>query len=399
MAELAVSPAGLPQETAEVAAPAWSAPSAILLLPRGTARASARWVILIAAALSVFGLVMLTTVSTGPETPASDPYRFVRRQAMSLAGAAALGIICSRLDYRMLARRSWWLLGALWVLLLVALLMPQQLGSHRWIPIGDMGQLQPSEFTKLALILWTAAFADRAGERLGRFWAGFAPGIGVVGLTSALVIVEPDNGTALFLAAIGGTVLLVNGLRLKHIVPLLLAGVPAVLLGISSLHKYVDGRMKSFQGGFADKIGQIQQALIAIGSGEVFGLGLGCGRAQLGRVPKIYNDFMLAAVGQQLGFAGAVLVVIAFVFLFLHGLRIASHAADQLGFSIAFGVSFMIALQAAINIAVATDTVPPKGINLPFLSCGGSSVLCLGAALGLLHSVARRAGQRAGAEA
>jgi cell division protein FtsW len=120
-------------------------------------------VILIAAALSVFGLVMLTTVSTGPETPASDPYRFVRRQAMSLAGAAALGLLCSRLDYRVLARRSWWLLGTLWALLLVALLMPEQLGAHRWIPIGDMGQLQPSEFTKIALILWTAAFAERAG--------------------------------------------------------------------------------------------------------------------------------------------------------------------------------------------------------------------------------------------
>jgi cell division protein FtsW len=378
---------------------AGSRPAGILLLPRGSARASARSVVLIAAALSVFGLVMLMTVSNGPETPAHDPYKFVRRQAVSLAGAAILGIAFARIDYRLLARRSWWILGAMWVLLGVCLMMPQQLGAHRWIPLADFGQLQPSELTKLALIIWTAAFAARAGDRITSFTRGFLPGMGIVALTAALVIIEPDNGTALFLAALGSAVLVVNGLRLLHVLPFLLAGVPAAILCMSSVHKYVDGRLKSFQGGFDEKIGQIQQALIAIGSGEMFGLGLGCGRAQLGHVPKIYNDFMLAAVGQQLGFVGTTAVVAAFVLLFLHGLRIAAHAPDRLGFGIAFGISFMIALQAAINIAVATDTAPPKGINLPFLSCGGSSVLCLGAALGLLHSVARRADRPEGAPA
>jgi cell division protein FtsW len=378
---------------AAVPTPLIPAPTGILLLPRGSARASARAVTLIAAALAVLGLVMLLTVSTGPETPANDPYRFVRRQLASLAGAAVLAVVFSRIDYRALARHAWWILGVFWALLVVALAMPQQLGAHRWIPVGELGQIQPSEFAKLALILWTAGFAARRGERLSTFWGGFAPGMGIVGLTAGLVIVEPDNGTALFLAAVGGTVLLVNGLRMKHLLPFILAGIPAAFICMSSLHKYVDERFKSFQGGFDDKIGQIQQALIAIGSGGVFGLGLGCGRAQLGHVPKIYNDFMLAAIGQQLGFAGSALVVVAFVFLFLHGLRIASHASDQVGFSIAFGVSFMIALQAAINVAVATDTVPPKGINLPFLSCGGSSLLGLGIGLGLLHSVARHAGR------
>jgi cell division protein FtsW len=380
----------------ELVIPAIPAPgvssSGILLLPRGSARASARAITLIAAALSVLGLVMLLTVSTGPETPASDPYRFVRRQLASLLGAAALAMVFARIDYRALARHAWWILGAFWALLLLALAMPRQLGAHRWIPIGELGQLQPSEFAKIALILWCAGFAARRGERLATFWGGFVPGIGVVAVTAGLVIIEPDNGTALFLAAVGGTVLLVNGLRMKHLLPLILAGIPAALICMSTLHRYVDERFKSFQGGFDDKIGQIQQALIAIGSGGVFGLGLGCGRAQLGHVPKIYNDFILAAIGQQLGFAGAALVVVAFVFLFLHGVRIAAHAADQTGFTIAFGVAFMIALQAAINVAVATDTAPPKGINLPFLSCGGSSLLGLGIALGLLHSVARRAG-------
>jgi cell division protein FtsW len=379
---------------AELAIAAQAPPSGgIILLPRGSARASARAVTLIAAGLSFFGLVMLMTVSTGPETPASDPYRFVRRQVVSLVGATVLALVFSRIDYRMIARKGWWVLGALWALLVVALAMPQQLGAHRWIPIGELGQLQPSEFTKLALILWAAGFAERRGERLRGFWSGFAPGIGVVGFTCALVIIEPDNGTALFLAAVGGAVLFVNGIRLKHLLPLFLAGIPTALVLMSNTHRYVDERLKSFQGGFEDKIGQIQQALIAIGSGGAFGLGLGCGRAQLGHVSKIYNDFMLAAIGQQLGFAGTALVVIAFLLLLLHGLRIAAHAADQVGFSIAFGVSFMIALQAAINVAVATDTVPPKGINLPFLSYGGSSLLCLGVALGLLHSVARRSGQ------
>jgi cell division protein FtsW len=387
----------------ELALPAVPCPgmssTGILLLPRGSARASARVVTLIAAALAVLGLVMLLAVSNGFETPASDPYQFVRRQMLSLLAAAGLAVVFARLDYRVLARHSWWILAAVWALLVVVLAMPEKLGAHRWIPVVGLGHVQPSEFAKLALILWTANFAARRKERLATFWGGFVPGIGIVALTAGLVIVEPDNGTALFLAALGGTVLLVNGLRLKHLMPLVLAGIPAALIGMSSLHRYVDERLKSFNGGFDEKIGQIQQALIAIGSGGVFGLGLGCGRAQLGHVPKIYNDFILAAIGQQLGFAGAALVVIAFVLLFLHGLRIASHASDSTGFSIAFGVAFMIALQAAINVAVATDTAPPKGINLPFLSCGGSSLLGLGIALGLLHSVARRAGQPEGAPA
>src|SRR5262249_48865147 len=126
-------------------APVEKAPrTGILLLPSGSARSSARIVVLIAATLSVFGLVMLTTVSNGPETPAADPYRFVRRQAVSLAGAAILGFAFSRVDYRALARRSWWILGVLWALLVVTLLMPRQLGAHRWIPVGEVGQLQPS---------------------------------------------------------------------------------------------------------------------------------------------------------------------------------------------------------------------------------------------------------------
>src|SRR4029077_5728696 len=147
--------------------------------------------------------------------------------------------------YRMLARKAWWLLGPLWALLVIALAMPQQLGAHRWIPVGDFGQLQPSEFTKLALILWTAGFAERRGDRLRGFLSGFVPGIGVVGITCALVIIEPDNGTALFLAAVVGAVLFVNGIRLKHLLPLFLAGIPAALVVMSSAHRYVDDRFKS----------------------------------------------------------------------------------------------------------------------------------------------------------
>jgi cell division protein FtsW len=363
----------------------------ILLLPRGSAKASARAVTLLAAALAALGMVMIVSVSSGLETPASDPYRLARRQAVALAGAAVVGVLVARVDYRTLARRSWIVLGALWALLVVVLAMPEQLGARRWIPVAGVGQLQPSEFAKLGVIVWAAAYAARNGDRITEFWRGFAPGAAILGLTAALVMVEPDNGTAIFLATVGGAVLVVNGLKLLHVLPLLAAGIPAAIVGMSTLHGYVDERLRSFSGDFSGKIGQIQQALVAIGSGGVFGVGLGCGRAQLGHVPKIYNDFVLAAIAEQLGFVGCAAVVMAFALLFLHGLRIAALAADRVGFSIAFGVSFMIALQAAINIAVATDTAPPKGINLPFVSCGGSSILCLGGALGLLHAVARRA--------
>ncbi len=360
-----------------------------ILLGDGSAVASARMITVLAALLAMLGLVMIVSTSTGPETPAAEPYKYFKRQLYALAGCVALAVFFSRLDYRTLAKKCYWGLAVLWVLLIAVLFMPKQLGAHRWLPMPGLGQLQPSEFAKVGVIVWASAFAQNRGEALRRFWGGFVPGMIILGVTCGLVVVEPDNGTAMFLAVLGGTVLLVNGMRLSHMLPFVAVGLPAAVICMSNLHSYVEDRLRSFQGSFEDKIGQVKQALIAIGSGGLFGVGIGSGRAQLGHVSKIYNDFVLAAVGQQLGFVGTATVAAAFVLIFLHGLRLAARARDQLGFSLAFGASFMIVLQAAVNIAVATDTVPPKGINLPFVSYGGSSLLCLGVCLGILNSVAR----------
>jgi cell division protein FtsW len=234
------------------------------------------------------------------------------------------------------------------------------------------------------MILFLTGFASRRGPFLRTFRAGFLPSLCYVAITAGLVVAEPDLGQTLFLVALSAAVLMVNGLQVKHFLPVLLLAGPGLLLFMSGQWDYVRERWTGFLAGGAY---QVRQALLFLGAGGLEGQGLGEGRGHL-FVPEIHNDFALVAVGEHLGLAGSAAVVLAFVLLFYNGLRIAFLAKDRIGFSIAFGISFMIALQASVNIAVATGSVPPKGISIPFLSYGGSSLLVLGVAMGFLWSVA-----------
>jgi cell division protein FtsW len=217
----------------------------------------------------------------------------------------------------------------------------------------------------------------------------FLPGFAYVAVTAALVLVEPDLGQSLFLVALSLVMLLINGLRLSHVLAVAAVVLPSLVILMKSQFAYIQSRIETFSSGGADY--QVTQGLKALAAGGMFGTGIGDGRAHLRFVPKIHNDFIMVAIGEQLGFLGCLLVLALFLCLFYHGLRIAFRARDALGFSVAFGVTLMIALQAAVNLAVVTNSVPPKGMSLPFVSYGGSSLLVLGASLGLLVSVARGA--------
>jgi len=201
------------------------------------------------------------------------------------------------------------------------------------------------------------------------------------------VLLEPDLGQALFVLALGSVVLLVGGLRIIHFVKMLGLVAPAALALMASRFDYVKARLDTFFSGF-DPSTQVGQGILALAAGGATGRGLGCGRGQLGFVPEMHNDFILTAVGEQAGFLGCAAVIGLFLLLFWHGLRVAFCCEDRASASLAFGITFMIALQAAVNVAVITDTVPPKGISLPFISLGGSSLLVLGVSLALLVSVA-----------
>jgi len=346
---------------------------------------SVPWVLFAGATLSLLGILMLWSVTT---VYGDDPYSHVLRQSVFLGLAVAAMLAVSAVGHRLLAAWSRPLLVATWCLLILVLMMPHQLGASRWITIGRIN-IQPSELAKPVMILMLSAFCAARTHCRRRMRDVYLPACAYVAFTAVLVLMEPDLGQTLFILGLSLVVLLVNGLRLGHVIGASLVLMPALVLLMMNRFEYVQKRLDSFTSEVADY--QVHQGLITLASGGLTGLGVGSGRAHLLFVPKIHNDFVMIAIGEQFGFLGCLVVILLFGLILFHGLRIAFRARDTLGFSIAFGVTFMITLQAAVNLAVVTNSIPPKGISLPFVSYGGSSLVVLGASLGLLVSVAREA--------
>lgn len=354
-------------------------------LERWSRRGSpAAWALLAALVLAVFGMVIQWSVTT---VYGDQPYGRVLRQGGALLLAAVVCGCCVLVGHRRLLAMVRPLLVLTWALLVLVLFMPSAGGSHRWLVLGPL-HFQPSELAKVVMILYLAELAAGRGERIRSFREGFLPAFTVLGLTVGMILLEPDLGQALFVLALGSVVLLVSGLRTLHFAKMLGLVAPGVLLLMLSSFEYVQARLDSFFAGF-DPSTQVGQGLMALAAGGVTGMGPGNGRAHLHYVPEIHNDFVLAAVGEQFGFLGCTVLLALFAVLFLNGVRVAFRARTCQGAAVAYGVSFMIALQAAVNVAVVTGTVPPKGISLPFVSLGGSSLLVLGCSLGLLVSVDR----------
>jgi len=370
----------------------------------------ARAAVLVALSLMALGVLMVYSASStraglSYHTADGDPDSeyFLRRQLVwALIGVATL-FFTMRFDHR---RLDGWAKPMLVVslVLLAAVLVPQighsTKGAQRWFRVGPMS-FQPSELVKLTLVVWLASHLTKARDRLHDWKTGVLPAAGPLAVAGLLVIVEPDLGTALFLAAVGAATMLVGGVPVKKLALLALAAVPVVAWQIIHRWEVVVHRFSVFGGGAAGAAGgaaggevnhQVKQSLIALGSGGVFGRGVGAGMQKLLYLPEAHTDFILPVLGEELGFVGTSLVVLLFAGFVVCGLKIAVGTArrDRFGFLLAFGWVFCIGLQAAGNIAVVTGSVPTKGIALPFLSLGGSSLVVLCAALGLLYSVAAR---------
>lgn len=364
-----------------------------LLLGEGDAATSFRFVAVLAAGLGLFGVLMIASLGDGAMGSGGEPYALARRQAAYLGAGFLAAVAVRAFDYRRLAGLAHGILGVVWILLALLLVLPvrEQLGAKRWFEIPGVGHVQPSEIAKIALVVWCGAYAAKRGPRIREFARGSGPGLLVVGATAGLVLMERDLGTTLLLIVIGCTSLVVSGARIGHLAPPIALGAPALVIAMSRKFDYIRERLDIYRQGFQEQggLGQVDQAVLALGSGGWFGRGFGDARAHLGWVPKSHNDFILSAIGEQLGFVGTAAVLVAFVLYFLHGTRVAAAAKDRFGFTLAFGSAFVVALQAAVNVAVAAAVVPPKGINLPFVSYGGSSMILLGASVGLIGSVAR----------
>ncbi|HPY30455.1 MAG TPA: putative lipid II flippase FtsW [Verrucomicrobiota bacterium] len=339
-------------------------------------------------ALLALGLVMLYSSSMA-QTGAHD----LVRQLTWCAPGLLVCVLVASLDYTRLRALALPAFVVAVILLAAVLVFGVVRGNaRRWFSFGGMS-FQPSEFCKLALILALAWYGERYQRHIGTFRYGILiPGF-CLAVVLALIFREPDVGTTILLAALAGGILLVAGVRWRFVLPLSLV----VAVGVGIFLWFDDmrrNRILSWQDldNSKDGVGyQAYQGMLALGSGGIFGLGLGDGRQKLGFIPEHHTDFIFSVIGEELGLVATMLVVVAFVAIVLCGLYISLNAREPFGLLLGSGITFLIGLQAFINLGVVTSALPNKGLPLPFISYGGSSLVVMLAAVGLMLSIARHA--------
>lgn len=334
-----------------------------------------------------------------------DGAYFLARHLLWIGFGVTALMVAARLDYHLWPRVALPLfVGSLVLLGLVLLPGVGQVsyGSARWLPLGSVGTVQPSELTKLALILYLASWLARVGEGIHQFSLGTIPFTLILCLTAGLVLLEPNVGTALVLAITAASIFFVAGASVLHalggalLAASALAGLTAFMRSWSDTG-YWSERIGAFLNPWAHPEGigwQTTQTLLALGSGGVAGLGLGAGRQKYYYVPNAHTDSIYAIVGEEIGFIGTTLVLGLFLFFAWRGLALAYRAPDRLGRLLATGVTSVLVWQALLNMAVISNAVPYTGVPLPFVSYGGSAMVMSLAAVGILLSVGRAAARR-----
>jgi len=346
--------------------------------------------VLVTLGLVAFGLVMVYSASSARALLSSDaPSYYLKRQAVyALMGLVAL-VVFSRIDFHRLRHATNGLLAVTFFLLVAVLAIGTAVnGARRWLPLGFI-DFQPSELAKLVLALWTAGLLARrpAPKTLGEL----AKPIGiVVGLACALILVEPDLGTAIAIAIMVSAILVVSGTRLRLLASAGGIGIALVLAAIW-LEPYRRERIFSFLDPWHDPQGagfQAVQSMIALGSGVVFGVGLGESVQKIYYLPEASTDMIFAIVGEELGLVGAAAVIAAFAVFAYAGFNIALRCRDPFGKRLAAGITALICGQAAVNVSAVMGLAPLTGIPLPFVSYGGSSLVVGLAAVGILLNIA-----------
>lgn len=324
-----------------------------------------------------------------------DANYFVMRQVMFAIVGGMLMWLLMKMDYRQLRALSPLLMLAALVgliLVLVPGIGVESNGAHRWIrTVGGVPPIQPSEFAKLALIIYVAAWLAGRGEHVKEFWTGFIPFVVLVGFVAGLIMMQPDLGTTIVVVLTTLTLVFVAGASLSHVAAFGgIAGVAGSMLVITG--EYRADRIFAFVSAEDDPSGrgfQTLQLLIALGSGGIHGLGLGASRQKFFYVPGAHTDGIFAIIGEELGFIGCVAVIALFAVLLIRGFRVIFRARDDFGSLLAVGIVSWIGFQALINVGGITRSLPLTGIPLPFLSYGGSALLTMLAAVGVLLSVSR----------
>lgn len=344
-----------------------------------------------------FGLVTLYSASSvlALRQNLPDTYFVLRQATGAAAGLAILGV-CAWMPYAWWQRMAWPLLWASVILLTLVVLpgteaiAPEINGARRWLRIGVA--VQPSEFAKIAIVVWTAAMAVKKADQFKSLSKGLGPFFLVWAVLLGLVLLEPDLSTAVLIGTLGVLVIFAAGARIAHFLFLGLLIVP--FLQRQLMVGFRADRMASFMDTAVDPAGagfQVRQSLVALGSGGLTGVGFGEGRQKFGFLPYAHNDFIFAMVGEEWGFLGVVFLIALYVAIVLVGFRIASRAPDLFGELLAIGFTSLIALQAVLHMGVGLGIVPATGLALPLVSYGRSNLVVTLAALGILISVARAA--------
>jgi cell division protein FtsW len=354
------------------------------------------WLFGAAMLIVVLGIVMIYSASAIIATQqfgADSPYHFMTKQLVFLFAGGALMMLLMHIDLSLLQDRrlQYFGLGVIGLALIVALFQSPINGTHRWIALPWFN-LQPSEFAKPALVLFIATFLARREERINELTTTLLPLVSVLCLFAGLVLLGRDFGTSTMILLVGFAMIFVAGVSWRLIGLLSIPIVPAVIaFGFSAAYRR--DRLFSFLNPEADPLGkgfQALQSLIALGTGGMRGLGIGNGRQKLFFLPEPHTDFIFSIVGEELGFAGAFLLIAAFAFLVWRGFRIARYSNDRFAFYAALGLTLMIGLQALTNISVALCLLPTKGIGLPLVSYGGSSLIASLIAIGILLNLSQQ---------
>ncbi len=349
----------------------------------------------VTAALLGLGLVMVWSASSALAQEAyGNAYHFLVRQVLWASLGLAAMVAALRIDYRKLRHPAvvYGAVIATTVLLIVVLFMKPVNDTHRWIRLGPLS-FQPAELAKLVLVLFLAYHLERRGDRVNEFLPSLFPVMLLLGWFAFLIFIQPDLGSAATLVVTGCVMLYMAGVRLRYFATLALLGLPLLYKAIIIAPYRLD-RIIAFLNPWSDARGagyQIIQSLIAVGTGGVTGAGLMEGRQKLFYLPYPYSDFIYAVIGEELGLLGAAAVVGAFVLFLWRGVRAAGKAPDAFGVFLAAGLTLAIVLQAFINMSVVLGLLPTKGIPLPFISAGGSSMVLTLLAVGLVLSVSQHA--------
>lgn len=348
------------------------------------------------AALILIGVVMLFSASAVYAMEEySDPYYFMKRQITWLA-VGTIVLLCARnMDYRKLEKYTYPAMFVTFALLL-AVMLPgigkEVGGARRWLPLGKIN-IQPSELAKFTLILFMAKSLVKRADKLKNFMYGYLPNLIVLGAFFLPILFQPDFGTAMILCAVTFMMFFVAGLRLKFLVYSMLAVVPFMALAVMGA-QYRTRRILAFLDPWQDPSNtgfQAVQSFYAFGRGGYWGLGLGGGRQKLFYLPEAHTDFIFSVIGEELGFVGTMGIVILFAILIWRGFTAALRARDGFGTHLAMGLTLLIGLPAFINMGVAVGLLPTKGLTLPFISMGGSSLLVTMLCVGVLLNISEHA--------